>query len=85
MGIKSFSDLIELWETSEALALDVGESGTNVRAWKYRQNIPSPYWVRVVGAARRRAFHEVTYELLARIAATNVGQRGGGVDKQTAA
>lgn len=70
MGIQSFVAVIELWETAEALGLDVGESGTNVRAWKYRCNIPAPYWVRLVGAARRRGYDAVTYELLARLAAS---------------
>lgn len=71
MSLKSFVDVIELWPTAEALALDVGETGTNVRAWKDRGSIPAAYWVRLVGAARRRRHTRVTYELLARLAAAN--------------
>lgn len=71
MSTQSFVAIIELWPTCEGMALDVGESGVNVRAWKYRNNIPAPCWVRLVGAARQRGFHQVTYELLARLAETN--------------
>jgi hypothetical protein len=71
---QSFTALIELWETAEALALDVGEPAQNVRAWKYRRFIPAEHWVRIVGAARRRGY-QVTYEHLARLAAEVAEQR----------
>lgn len=69
MTLQSFVAVIELWKTAESLGLDVGESGVNVRAWKYRDNIPASHWVTLVGAARRRRLHQVTYESLAHLAA----------------
>lgn len=74
MAVQSFVSIVELWPSAEAMALDLGETGTNVRAWKYRNKIPDLYWVRLVGAARRRGFHQVTYEKLARLAATSAGR-----------
>lgn len=72
-AMNSFSDIISLWPSAEALAGDLGLPGENpggtVRAWKRRDNIPSEYWDDLVLCAQRRGFHEVSAELLLRVAA----------------
>lgn len=68
LEIKSFRDLIALWPNAEELAWDTRVKGTIARAWKHRNNIPPRYWPRVLRAAAKRGYHQVTIDLLLRLA-----------------
>lgn len=65
----SFRALIELWPAADALAGDIGVHPGVVRGWKFRDSIPSAWWVEVERAAKRRGFAAVTLVVLARLAA----------------
>ena len=67
--MKTYADIIELWDTAEGFAADVGISGTLARLWKMRNKIPDHAWLAVVSAAERRGF-EVTLQLLAELSVT---------------
>ncbi|MBB3267613.1 hypothetical protein FHW79_005274 [Azospirillum sp. OGB3] len=66
--LDTFTNVIDLWPNAVAMGNDVGETGLTVRAWKRRNSIPGEKWLRVVEAARRRGFENVTLERLAKIA-----------------
>lgn len=67
--MQSFADIIDLWPTATELAAELGEKEGTVRQWKNRNSIPADRWPAIVGASARRGFRQVTYEILAAIAA----------------
>ena len=69
----TFAEVIELWPTAVDLANDIGQKEVTVRQWK-RRGIPAEYWTAIVQAAERRNFTQVTYEMLARLAAAAAGR-----------
>jgi hypothetical protein len=72
--LRSFSELIGLWDSRAALGEDCDVDAGVVKQWDRRNSIPSAYWGAVVaGAARRKIEPEITFELLSRLAA---GRRG---------
>ena len=42
--INSFRALIELWETREAMAADIGAKPSTVSKWWQRDSIPAEWW-----------------------------------------
>lgn len=71
--MQTFADIIDLWNSSEALAAEVTGAGPRkvtgfaVRKWRSRNRIPGEYWAAVVKAAHARGL-DVSYEALAQIA-----------------
>lgn len=74
--LKSFRDVIELWETRELLAGDVGgASASQVSKWWQRDNIPSEWWMRVLSTEKAHGAG-ITSDLLARLAAREKEEAG---------
>lgn len=64
----SFSEVVDLWPSAVALADDIGEKHTTVRAWRVRNSIPGEKWLTVIAAAESRGIDGVTLGLLAALA-----------------
>ena len=62
--MQSHSDVIALWPTVAAFALDVNAPKPTVRVWKRNGSIPPNRFDQVIGAAERRGFEGVTYRFL---------------------
>ena len=67
--LQTFTAVIARWDTQTLLADDVGATPGMVRQWRYRDNIPPEYWLRVAAAAKRRKFYGISLNSLAEIAA----------------
>lgn len=67
--LETFSAVIDRWPTQAILADDTGATPGMVKQWKYRDNIPPEYWLRVAAAAKRRKFYGISLNGLAEIAA----------------
>ena len=65
---KRFTDVIDLWPNRPALAADLNLSPGLVQKWAERDKIPASHWNRVVEAAKRRGYWQVTARRLALIA-----------------
>lgn len=63
------ADLINLWPSLSVFADEIGAHYETAKAMRRRASIPPGYWVRVVDAAKRRGFADVTYERLAELVA----------------
>lgn len=63
-----FSAFNGVTAVADMLGLPLG----TVSAWKSRESIPSQYWRKLVDAAARLKIAGVTYEALAKIAATRL-------------
>jgi hypothetical protein len=50
----SFLDVIDLWESPQVLADDLGSKLTRVQKWRARRRIPPKAWPEVLDAAKRR-------------------------------
>lgn len=72
----SFCPIIDLWPSAAALAVDLDEKDITVRKWRSRDSIPGDRWLRLVDAAERRGFRDVTLDRLARIADIRARGRG---------
>lgn len=51
----SFRSVIDLWESREAMAADVGAGNWAVIKWFKRDNIPSKWWPRVLSTETAKA------------------------------
>jgi hypothetical protein len=71
---ETFAAIVNLWPSAEELAADLAEKGVTVRQWRNRDSIDAAYWARVVAAAEKRGFSQVTLALLARLAAERKGK-----------
>lgn len=67
--VQNFRDVIDLWETAEALAADIGATAPQVRKWKQRDSIPADWWLRVVAAAKLKFEAELSTDTFAAFAA----------------
>ncbi len=67
--IKNYADVIDLWESYDALASDVGATVYSIRKWRQRDSIPPEYWRALVESAAKRGIAVVTLEVLAGFAA----------------
>lgn len=65
--MKTIRDVMDRWESAEALAEELGQKGVTVRQWRNRGGIPPRYWLALLEAAERRGFSDITPELLTRI------------------
>ena len=69
--ISSFRALIELWETREAMAADIGAKPSTVSKWWQRGSIPAEWWAPVL--ATHIAFKsKVRAETLIKLAARSL-------------
>ena len=65
--LASHRAVIELWETREALAAELGEDSRMISKWWQRRRIPGIWWARIV-ALPKSAENSVTLDLLATLA-----------------
>lgn len=70
-SLTSFKSIIDLWDSREAMASDVGAKNWSVIKWWKRDTIPSEWWTRVLATDRAKAAG-VSADLLARLAAKQV-------------
>jgi hypothetical protein len=70
-GLTSFRSVIELWDSREAMAADVGANNWAVIKWFKRDNIPSEWWLLVLSTEQARAAG-ATSDLFARLAARDL-------------
>src|SRR5262245_54336477 len=68
---RSFRDVVALWPTQEALALDVGASHESVKKWAQRGFIPADWWSAVLSTKIARS-NGISAELLTTLAAREV-------------
>ena len=69
ISISSFRELIELWETREAMAADIGAKASAVSKWWQRDSIPAEWWAPVLAtaiASRSKIKPETLVKLAAR-------------------
>jgi hypothetical protein len=66
--MNSFRAVIELWDSREAMAADLGVKSQRVSKWWQRNSIPSEWWARVLAAEPARGAG-VTAEMLTSFAA----------------
>jgi hypothetical protein len=73
MRFANFRAVVELWDTPEVLAGEIGVGVWAARKWSQRDRIPPEWWSAIVSTdtARRGG---LTLEILARLAARN-GER----------
>jgi hypothetical protein len=53
--INSFRALIELWETREAMASEIGAGSSTVSKWWQRDSVPAEWWVAVLSSKPAKA------------------------------
>lgn len=54
MATSSFRDIIGLWPTPDALALELGAKAETVRKWRQRDSIPADWWHPLIKLAKAR-------------------------------
>jgi hypothetical protein len=67
--INSFRELIELWETREAMAADIGAKASAVSKWWQRNSVPAEWWSPILAtevAFKSKIRAETLIELAAR-------------------
>jgi hypothetical protein len=64
---RTFTDVIGLWPSAEALARELNELGVTVRQWRNRESIPAAHWHRIAVLAREKG-HALTVDDLSAIA-----------------
>jgi hypothetical protein len=72
--LTSFRSIIELWDSRDAMAADVGAGGWSVVSkWWQRDNIPAEWWSAVL-ATEKAVAAGVSADLLTRLAAREVAE-----------
>ena len=69
LQIDSFRALIELWDTREAMAVDISAKASAVSKWWQRDSVPAEWWAPILAsetAIRARLRAEVLIDLAAR-------------------
>lgn len=79
-SITTFQDVMAKWGSYADFARDIGIKPSHAEVMKVRKSIPPSHWPKIVKAAERRGCSEITYELLAKIAA----RASAGRSRQTA-
>jgi hypothetical protein len=64
----SFREVIGLWSSPEAMALDIGAGVAAARKWSQRDRIPAEWWFPVLRSGRVQNAG-ITAEMLAKLAA----------------
>lgn len=54
-SLETFRNVIELWNSRDALASDVGARDRAVSKWWQRDSIPSTWWPRVLATEKAKA------------------------------
>ncbi|MCG8442518.1 MAG: hypothetical protein MI723_11985, partial [Caulobacterales bacterium] len=72
------ADVIDLWPSIAAFAVDLGVPYTTAASWRSRNSIPSRFWAGVVEAAERRGVAGVDLASLSAIASANAGEEPAG-------
>lgn len=67
--VQNFRDVIDLWESADVLAAEIGATRAQVRKWKQRDSIPADWWLRVVAAAKLKFEAELSTDTFAGFAA----------------
>ncbi len=62
--MKGVDRIIAQWPSTADLGRDLGLPYSTVAAWKQRGSIPVAYWQRLVHAAQRRGYRDITGDLL---------------------
>lgn len=68
---RSFSDIVDLWPTRDALASEVGASHEAVRKWAQRDFIAAEWWPSLLKTSRAKSAG-VTADLLVRLTEARV-------------
>lgn len=71
--LDSFRSIIDLWDSREEMASDVGAGSWAVRKWLKRDNIPSEWWSSLLSTEKAKA-NGVTADLLTRLATRDVAE-----------
>lgn len=71
--LDSFRSIIDLWDSREEMASDVGAGSWAVRKWLKRDNIPSEWWSALLSTEKAKA-NGVTADLLTRLAARDIAE-----------
>jgi hypothetical protein len=66
--LTSFRSIIDLWDSREEMAADVGAGPWAVRKWLKRDNIPSEWWSALLSTEKAKA-SGITADVLTRLAA----------------
>jgi hypothetical protein len=72
--MKTFSDVIGLWDSLSQLAADLDVPYGVAKQWRRRGSIPADRWVGLIDAAQRRGFEGVTADLLAELARSRTSE-----------
>lgn len=65
--MKTFTDVINLWPSLSEFADDIGVKYVTAQVMRYRGSIAPTHWSLVAEAAKRRGYHGVTIERLAKM------------------
>jgi hypothetical protein len=68
--MKTFKDIIELWEKRKSFASAINISPGLASLWWQRDSIDAKYYNAIVEGARKIGHPEVTHEMLCNIAAS---------------
>lgn len=49
--VSNFREVVELWDTPDVLASEIGVGVSAARKWPQRNNIPAEWWSAVLGTA----------------------------------
>jgi UDP-N-acetyl-D-galactosamine dehydrogenase len=74
-SFENFAAVITAWPSRRDFESDLGLRGGLAAVWKHRDSIPARSWAGVIEAAKRRGISGVSYDLLARLAATKRAPR----------
>ncbi|MCB9943017.1 MAG: hypothetical protein H6851_05275 [Geminicoccaceae bacterium] len=72
--MQSFKDIIRRWDSTSALAADIGQPTKTVQMWLFRDRIPAVRWTKIVAAAHLRGWDDINLGLLASLASKKAGQ-----------
>jgi hypothetical protein len=72
--MRSFRQIVDLWPSPTAMALDVGAPVESVRKWRQRDRIPAQYWEAVARSPPAESA-AVTSSLMARLLAARPRRR----------
>ena len=68
MTQKNFRVIIDYWATYGDLAKVLGVGPAAVKQMRRRDRIPSRYWLKIINAAEKKEFPEITLQRLAELA-----------------
>ena len=66
--VQSFTEIVGLWPSPDAMAVELGAKVETVRKWRQRDSIPAEWWLAIVEAASRQG-HQLAIKDMAELAA----------------